>query len=89
MVHLARLFIVRVYRMLPVRGTFMGARMTQGRGARRTVAELGEEVRKQVLGQDANVALDMIVENQPGRDGRLVLPPPAAVSLVRQSRTGA
>lgn len=35
-----------------------------------------KQVGKQVLGQDPNVALDMVVEDKSGGNGRLVAPPP-------------
>ena len=44
---------------------------------------MGEEFAEQILGQDADIALDLVVENQTRRDGRFVLaaapPPPAFV----------
>lgn len=43
---------------------------------RATVIQVWEQVGKQVLGQDPNVALDMVVENKPGGNGRFVVPPP-------------
>lgn len=38
--------------------------------------QMWEEFGKKVLGQDANVALDMVVENKACGDGRFVVPPP-------------
>lgn len=35
-----------------------------------------EQVGEQVLGQDANVAFDMVIEYESGRNGRFVVPTP-------------
>lgn len=45
-----------------------------------------EEVGKQVVRQEANVALCAVVEHESGSDGRLVLTPPAVPSFVRHDR---
>jgi hypothetical protein len=43
---------------------------------RHTVSRMWEQFGEQVLGHDADVGLDMVVENQTRREGRLVLPAP-------------
>lgn len=46
------------------------------RSGRVTVIQVWEQVGEQVLGQDPNIALDMVVENKTGGNGRFVVPPP-------------
>ena len=49
---------------------------------RLTIIRMWEEVGKQVVGQDANVALDMVVENKTGGNSRFVVPaPPLALPM--------
>lgn len=49
---------------------------SNGETGRTTVVQVREQVGKQVLGQDANVAFDMVIEDESGRDGRFVVPTP-------------
>lgn len=49
--------------------------------------EMRKEVREQVLGQDANVSFDMVVEDEPGGYGGFVLAaPPLALALGQVDR---
>jgi hypothetical protein len=43
---------------------------------------MGKQLVEQILGQEADVALDLVVEHEPGRDRRLVLPPPPPPPLL-------
>jgi hypothetical protein len=47
------------------------------RPARPTTVQMWEQISKQVLGQDANVALDMVIEDESGGNGRFVVPTPS------------
>jgi hypothetical protein len=57
-----------------------------GRGSKRgkepeqTVVEVGEQLGEQVLGDDADVGLDVVVEDEARREGRLVLAAPPGAS---------
>lgn len=38
-----------------------------------TFAQMGEQIRKEVIREDSNIALDVAVKDKTSRDGRLVL----------------
>lgn len=49
---------------------------------RATVIQVWEQVSEQVLGQDPHVALDVVVEDKTGGNGRFVVPtPPLALPM--------
>lgn len=44
-----------------------------------------EEVGEEVLGDDTDIALDVVVEDKLSRDGRLILPAPSSAFLGQHS----
>lgn len=50
-----------------------------------TVAKMREQVDKEILGQNAHVALDVVVEHEARGDGGLVLPASAAANRPARS----